>query len=245
MSHFYNLKGEPCHFIESKNGTSRPSTVRDCRKHGWLPSPTTILRLLEKPALNEWKVRQAVMSVVSDPDRPGETIDQKVSRVLDREAQHEEEAKIARDVGEQLHDAIRLALEHKEYDSSFQPFVTPVYLAVTGVGTVMETEKVLVGDGYAGKTDCLTENPEMITVIDFKTCKECPKAPWLEHRLQAAAYAGALGNTGDKRIQAAVCYISKVKPGEIAFHILEDWQNDYKAFRHLLEFWRITNGMDT
>ena len=108
----------------------------------------------------------------------------------------------------------------------------------------MFTERTLIGEGYAGKTDCVAENHDFITVIDFKTtgAKKLPKESYDEHRYQLAAYAKALGNTGNKRIRTANIYISTARPGEISVCINDEWQEDSKTFALILELWKRVNN---
>jgi len=58
--HFYTQTGEPRHFVEMKTrpGEVRPTRTTDAKKEGWVPSVTTILDVLGKPALIDWKIDQ-------------------------------------------------------------------------------------------------------------------------------------------------------------------------------------------
>lgn len=246
MSHYYRPgTGEPCHFIEKKDGKgTRPTNIGDCRKLGLLPSPSTVLKLLAKPQLEDWKARQMILAVTTAPDLPGETIDQKITRVLDVERQHEQEAADARDIGSAIHDSIQLALNGKAWDTSLKTFVAPVIDWVNKSGRVIFTEKVLMAKDHAGMCDCAVENDSQVILYDFKSCKTLPKYPWNEHRLQLSSYAASIGNTGDKHVECANIYISKTEPGKIAVLPIENWPNDYRKFRLLLEFWYLENEVE-
>ena len=54
--HWYDREGKPQHFVPSKNGKLRASTLRDARKHGWMPSVTSVLDIMAKPGLDQWKI---------------------------------------------------------------------------------------------------------------------------------------------------------------------------------------------
>lgn len=244
--HYYKPDGTPMHWVPKKDGTgTRPTTVSDAKKLGLLPSPTTILKVLSKPALTEWLVRQAILAFATAPDVPGETLDAKLTRVLDTERQQDQESTIAKDLGADIHAAIECALTPGEWDHSLYAHVNPAVATVLALGRVTATEKVLVGVGCAGKTDCLTENEEIIRVVDFKTTKKLPaKGAWPEHRMQAAFYAHALGNTGNKRVGCAIIYISTTEPGQTATFTIADWPEDYRKFRLLQDFWYLQNGIE-
>ena len=54
MSHWYDKDGSPRYEIEGKNGL-RPTTLRDARKHGWVPSVSTIWKdVVAAPGLVRW-----------------------------------------------------------------------------------------------------------------------------------------------------------------------------------------------
>lgn len=244
--HYYTKDGTPTHWVPKKDGKgTRPTTVADCIKLQLLPSPSTILKLLAKPALEDWKARQQILAVMTAPDLLiPETIDQKITRVLDVERQHEQESSIARDMGTAIHEAIQNALSGKPWSQSLIAYVCPVLIEIGRLGRVAFTEKVLLAKDHAGLCDCGTENDEVLTLLDFKSCKLPPKSPYPEHRMQLASYAASLGNTGDKRIECVNIYISKTEPGLIAAINLGDWQRDYKLFRLLLEFWYLNNNIE-
>lgn len=247
--HYYKPDGTPMHFVPRASGTgTRPTTVADAKKLGLLPSPTTILKILNKPALTEWLIRTAVHAFATAPSLPNETLDEKLARVLDTERQQDQESQIAKDLGTRVHEAIELTLngiEVPEWTEEIAQCVHPVIDAINKIGRVVATEKVVVGRGCAGKTDCIAEGDDWVHVVDFKTAKKLPeKDAWPEHRMQVAFYASALGNTGDKRIATTVVYISTAQPGQMAAFTIFDWQRDYAKFECLLRFWYMSNGME-
>ena len=244
--HFYAKDGTPCHFIEKKDGSgTRATTVADARKNGWLPSPTTILATLAKPALNEWLRQTAALAVLTTPRQDGEDIDSFVDRALSVDANSISDA--AKERGTIIHDELekRLAGVCGTYNTLLDEYVNPVISEVNKLGRVVMTEKVLVGDGYAGRVDCVVES-ESITVIDFKTtgAKKLPKKPYDEHLLQISAYCKALGNTGDKPIKYAVIYISSVRPGEVNVCEGADWQDNFElGFKPIMAYYKWSNNI--
>ena len=246
-SHWYFPDGKACYEVPYKDPTKgyRNTTLADARKLGLLPSSTTILKILDKPALTSWKVETACLAVLTSPRAAGEEIDAFVKRVLQVDREHEAEASKARELGTQIHDGIEKCLSSHVYDPKLMDYVLPVVDKVNSFGRVMETEKILVGDGYAGKTDCISENDTIITVFDFKTTKNLPKESYPEAKLQLASYAAAIGNTGDKQVQTCNIYISTTEPGKIISFIHQDWQQTFKnGFVPLLKVWSWMNDFN-
>ena len=51
QTHWYDQKGAPAYTVKAKDGSDRPTTLRDARKMNLAPSVTTILKVAAKPAL--------------------------------------------------------------------------------------------------------------------------------------------------------------------------------------------------
>lgn len=243
-SHFYYPDGHPAYEwprVDGKGMTK--TTVAHARKFGLLPSPTTILRLLAKPQLDTWKQEQAALAVLTSPRRDGEELDAFVHRVLQVDRDQDSERDAAADAGTAIHDAIECSLNDVEYDPQWKPYVDAVRRELSRYGRVVFTEKILVGDGYAGRTDCGLESDSFITVVDFKGCKKLPRYAYDEHLMQGAAYAAALGNTGDKQVQVLIVYIDRNIPGEVATFSLWPWTDEYAKFRCLVKYFHLANGL--
>jgi hypothetical protein len=244
--HWYYPDGKRCFEVPYADPSKgmRPTTLRDARKLGLVPSVTTILRALDKPALNNWRIEQAVLSVLTAPRLAGEATDAFVKRVLQVDREQDAESVKAMELGSDIHAAIESALSDEPYSGSLRAFVEPVVALVRSFGSVVATERVVVGDGYAGTTDALTYGGPQVIVWDFKTAKTLPTSSWPEARLQLSAYAQTIGNTGSSHIRTANIYISTTEPGKIAMFEHSDWLNTYlSGFKPLLQVWRWLNNM--
>lgn len=225
-------------------------TLADARKLNLLPSVTTILRVLDKPALNEWRVEQGVLAVLTTPRLPGETDDAFVHRVLHVEKVQDQESQKAMDRGTEVHAAMESYFLGQDVDPELRPWIEPACKAISERGTLVTAEKILVGKGYAGKTDLITENDQNWTIWDFKTTKKLPeKGSWNEHVLQLCGYAAAwhpiaIQHTPIKPIVTANCYISTVEPGKFIIHENDpDWQKAFnQGFQPLISVWQFLNG---
>ena len=81
--HWYDKNGKPAYTIIGKNGKERNTTVRDAREHGYLPSVTTIIGLLDKPALTRWKMEQMLLASLTLPRLDGEAEADWIDRVVE------------------------------------------------------------------------------------------------------------------------------------------------------------------
>lgn len=229
----------------------RATTLADARKLNLLPSVTTILSLLEKPALTLWKVEQAALAVLTAPRKDGEELDAFVLRVLHTEEQQHEERDIARDRGIAIHDAIEALMRGEQANDEILPWVKPAFDALVAYGKPVATERILVGNGFAGKTDLVMDSTDHWRLWDFKGTGRLPdpaRGAWPEHRLQLAAYARAyqqLLDTGgpeagaDRPIVVGNVYISTAKQGEFVIIEHEDWEVTFDlGFAPLIQHWQ-------
>jgi len=117
-------------------------------------------------------------------------------------------------------------------------------------GQKASSEIILVGEGYAGKTDLIQDCEEFWRMWDFKTTKTMPdprKGAYAEHRLQLAAYGKAfvskLRRAGDKKpLLVGNIYISTLEPGLFLALEHEDWESVYEqGFAPMVRYWQWSN----
>lgn len=119
--------------------------------------------------------------------------------------------------------------------------VWPVVKELGEIGAIVWSERILVGEGFAGRCDlCLDLREEGgYAIVDFKTTKKLPKNSYPEHKMQLAAYGKASGLNVTK---TANIYISTSNPGEIAVIENTDIDETYAAFQHLVKVWQWVNN---
>jgi hypothetical protein len=236
--HYYWPDGLPCYEVENKSkpGTKRCTTVRDARLMGLYPSVTTILSIIDKPALTAWKMQTLLLSSLTLPMIDGETLEQYAARVM---VDSKEQGRKACELGTLIHGEIEKYFTGK-----------PV-LAEHGKRCV-EVEKALRDDfgaqewkaeksfawpelGYGGKTDLHSDE----WVVDFKTKDFGPdNLPKIydEHAQQLAAYRNGLG------VPDAKCAIVFVSTTSDIVHIVrideEKIERGWKMFKHALGYWQ-------
>ena len=74
--HWYTQEGEPMYTIVGANGKERNTTLRDAKKDNLVPSVTTVLSLVAKPSLENWKINQALNSALTLEKDKDESIDE-------------------------------------------------------------------------------------------------------------------------------------------------------------------------
>lgn len=236
---FYDKSGNAVFTVTAKNGNERKPTIADARKNGWLPSVTTILDLLRKPMLENWKVQQGILSALTLPREDGES-DESFAERIAKDSQ--EEGKEAASLGNEIHKAIEDGLSGKDYPPIYSKHVGSVLDWVKGAGAVgMELEPSCIGAGYAGRADLTYINPFGGRVwVDYKTQNVKNNKPifYDEWGMQLAAYAAT-------RIEA-YCLISIVidrTTGEIFTKSWDNPEEEFKKFSLLKDYYRLSKGL--
>lgn len=254
-SHWYSVDGQPRYEIMGKTtGKPRPVTIRDARDGNLVPSVTNILRVLHKEALLNWLIEQAVLACLTSPRKEGEELDAFIERVLHVEKVQDQESTIAKDKGTEIHGALEDYFTGlgDQIPEDLKPWIMPAAAKLEGYGNLVASEKILVGDGYAGKTDLILEAPDCFWIWDYKTSKNLPDpakgGAWMEHRLQLAGYAKAYERLLDdaaptsKPIRTANVYISTVEPGKFVICEHQEWETAYlEGFAPLVRHWQWAN----
>ena len=254
--HFYAKTTEgvkPKHFVENKSkGGLRPSRVTDAKKafkngEVWLPSVTTILNILDKPALVNWKVdkhlEQVHNLICNDVELRSDDLEG-FKRLI--KAQTQEALDSAPKAGTAIHNTLEIFIrdgiapldeieqkicmnvvkvlkEHCGFDYNNHDFKTESYFADETIG-------------YAGCADLVSDT----WVIDYKSKQEASKfkpgkMAYPEHYRQLASYGRALSKTDFRAANIFVC----LETGEVDFHehSQEDLQKGWLDFLDCLSIY--------
>lgn len=247
-SHWYSRDGKPAYTMLKKDGGERSTTLRDARKHGLLPSVTTIFNIMAKPGLDKWKLSKAVEAAMNVERDQGEPDDRYIDRVIERSR---DEVTEAANLGTRIHDAIDAAFDGVEPDDILKPYVEPTmqYLATLKLHDI-QREDVVVNPthGYAGRVDLLARFGKSNICIDFKTRKTTENqkvTPYEFQPMQIAAYSmAAFGSL--ENCHGANVYISTTEPGriEIAAYNPDQLQTEFEAFKSMCALWRYIKNYD-
>lgn len=237
--HWYSRDGLPVYTVPTEEGKHRPTTLRDARKMSLVPSVTTIMKLINKPALTQWMQTQVLLSALTLPKRPDESESQYIDRILeDSKAQ----GRAAADKGTAIHAAIEsfyTGAVHESYATHVMS-ATSLIAAYFGEQGWVAERSFAHELGFGGKVDLFAPG----FVLDVKTQDfSDPKSVKVydEHVIQLAAYRVGLG------MPAARCanvYVSRTHSDLVVIH---EWQPDsiergWKMFCSLLNFWQLKTG---
>lgn len=247
-AHWYQPDGTPLHTVLSTKGEPRPTTLRDARKLGLLPSVTNILGVIAKPELTAWLQEQAVMAALTLPRNPGESEDDFARRVV---ADSQTTRDSAADFGTAFHHGAERIAQTLEVDqmevispwlNCYRDWFQENVLSCRWT----EQRAVSLEFGYAGTADLLIEHRlHGLCLVDLKTIKVNPKyktKPYSTWSYQLAAYRKALG------VQARCInlMVNSVEPSVPIEHVWGEAEMDagLRAFLAARELWVIEKGYD-
>lgn len=248
-THWYRVEdGKPQYTVIAKDGSNRPTTLRDARKLNLVPSVTTVMRIASKPGLDVWKNEQLLLAALTLPKIDGEPEKSFIARVI---ADSKETAKRAAERGTRVHESIEAwyegvrPVEHEDIAFNFEKTVFEHFK--THPFQKWETEVSFSHElGFGGKTDLFTrpdEDAPLGILLDAKTKEfgvDDDVPAYDEHLMQLAAYRIGLGmpNARCANVFASVSY-----PGLIKVH---EWseaelQRGWAMFQALLTYWKLKN----
>lgn len=231
--------------IRGANGALRPCTLRDARKLGLVPGFSSIAQMEYKPALERWKIEQALLAALTLPRLEGEDEGAFLARARE---DSQEQARKAAEKGTRIHAVIQADFEGAPTAAEDIPYVAPVkgYLhqrfgGVSGWESEQSFAHVL---GFGGKSDLIHRTVPVVADYkckDFGPEKTAKDLAWPEHCMQLAAYREGFG------LPNAVCvniFVSTRVPGLI---VTREWdeaecQEAWEAFQCLLSLWQIRKG---
>lgn len=208
-AHWYRPDGTSCHTVpnKSKPGESRATSLTDARKLGLLPSVTTILDILDKPQLTDWKMEQVTSEfhrrigviangrehadiAVAVLDIAHRAFDELHADICERAFQQVEDAA---DAGKLIHRAAELVLSGDLYNEDEQVFLPelkerfPMKTFIEPIRSFVrehdihptghEVKVVNLVHGYAGTGDLPMTCKRGIGFGDWKTRKTKPGRP--------------------------------------------------------------------
>jgi hypothetical protein len=243
--HWYFRDGRPCYEVEKKAGGLRPTTLTDARKLGLVPSVTTVLSVLAKPALTTWKVQQGILAALTLPRREDEPESDWLDRIMEDSGQ---QAKSAAEEGTRIHDACECSFKGRPVEDRYQPHVAAVHAKLT---ELFPTVSDWVAEasfasllGYGGKVDL--HSPSTGIVVDFKgkdgDFSDGKKLAYDQH-YQLAAYQRGLNLPVNA---CANLFVSRTHPGKVAAHVWSesDIAKGWTVFAATCDVWRALKGYD-
>lgn len=241
-SHWYTREGYPMHTTTGKDGVGRPTHVGDARKSGLLPSVTSIISVLDKPQLNQWKQNTILAHSLTLPKIEGESVDDFAKRVSEDYYKSGQETM---DLGSRVHAAIANYIQSGRIpEDELKPYLN-AYLEWIRVNnfTVESSEKTIVGPDYAGTYDLIvTDRMHHRVLVDIKTTTIKGKLKgYDEWVMQLAAY-----NAVTKCDGIANLVLDKGQPGrwEALHYTQEEQVRAAELFSHCKAIWKIQKQYD-
>jgi len=263
MGHWYDKDGNACHSqitASGKNkGGERPTTIRDARKLGLVPSVTTILDLLSADGLTTWKIQNALRhayrlvtdqtAFMFDEDGFVEFASQQLAEQSEGYANQ----------GTAIHGAVEASLTGQDVSADFAQHISAFNecmkeLAKGETLFLLGAERrFAVTDeefGYGGSMDQHWNIGGREWVTDLKCKQTTPGKPIYlsdNYPIQLAAYAYAMwrkhAKVEDPMPRIANVLLSATEPGRVQLVIYsEDEQRKaLQLFRMLREVWYMRN----
>jgi len=240
--HWYARDGSPAHYL-GPNGTG--TTLREARKHALVPSVTTVLSVLAKPALDRWKVTQAILAALTLPRVDGEPEADYLRRIDADGRQQAQEA--ARD-GTAIHAAIEDGFAGSNVPYAHRPHYEAVHRLLAEhypkVNDWVSEKRFAHPAGFGGCSDL--HSPSTGVVVDFKgsaITSGSDKRLAYDQNEQLAAYQWGLGLP---RSPCANIFLSRAEPGYAVFH---EWdtaaiEHGLDVFQHALALWKLRRNYD-
>lgn len=246
--HWYRQDGGPQYTVKAKDGSDRPTTLRDARTMSLVPSVTTILKVAAKPGLEQWKLEQMLLSALTLPKAPDESEKAYIARIV---ADSKETGKQAAEAGTRIHESIESwfdgvrPVEHEDTARAFEEAIFNHFK--THPMQPWLTERSFATMGYGGKVDLYCEPDKHAPtgiVLDAKTKDFGPDdkvEAYDEHCQQLAAYRHGLGLP---HARCANVFASRTHPGLIK--IVEwseaDLVKGWEMFQCLKQYWCLKNN---
>lgn len=240
--HWYTPTGEPCYEVKARDGSMRPTTLRDAKKLGLYPSVTGIIRMAAAPGLEIWKQQQVLLSALTLPRKEGELDTDFCKRVMQ---DSQEQGRKAAERGTVIHAAIQRYYETGGMDTDSYKFVRGAEGIIKDWAGEPFFEPWIAEQsfahetGFGGKVDLNGG----YKVIDLKTKEFGPDdelKTWDEHAMQLAAYREGLGMP---TARCAIVYVSVTHPGLARLLEVpdEDLRRGWECFKALLAYWQAKN----
>lgn len=243
--HWYSRDGRPCYEQATGKGGLRPTDLRDARKLGLLPSVTTVLSVLAKPALTTWLVNQGIMAALTLPRIAGESEADFLARIV---ADSKAQAKAAAEEGTRIHDACECAMKGEHYPHVYQPHVDAAREELErlfpGVDDWIAEASFGHQLGFGGKVDL--HSPSTGIVVDYKgkdgDFTDGKRLAYDQHYQLAAYNRGLL-------LPPNVCaniFVSRTHPGKVASHLWKqsDVDEGWGVFEAALTVWKRLRKFD-
>jgi len=238
--HWYTKSHELVETVQGKQGMVEP-TLRHARQLQLAPGVTTILRMADKPALNVYFVKQAIMAALTLPRKDGEDDDSYVARVI---KDSKEAGRKAAEAGTKIHAEVQHANDDIAIPSAHAMAVRN-YLHMAFGDRKWLSEAVCTSLlGYGTKADLHTEDG---LLLDIKTKDDVDPFEMVTFGDQweqlAATEQALIGRFGYQPFKVrGILYVSRTVPTDIVLKEIseQEYQEGWQRFKLLLAYWQVS-----
>ena len=239
--HWYTQEGEPMYTIIGVNGKERNTNLRDAKLLGLVPSVTTVMDLIAKPSLENWKINQALNSALT----------------LERGEEESEGSFIYRC----KQDAKKPGMEAAERGTKIHAMIEKGFLGTSTNKPYKEIKNYLdeyypdetwiaedsfcADEGYGGMIDLYSESG---IFVDFKTKdnlegKNPKRLVYDSHAMQLSAYAQGCGFYNPERVSI---FVDRKQTDLITCYIWdkESHEKHLAMFNSILTYWKLSKNYD-
>ena len=240
--HWYTKDGEPMYTIIGANGKERKTTLRDARQLSLVPSVTTVMNMIAKPSLENWKMNQVLNSALTLERHEGESL-QSFSYRCRQDSQ--KVGKEAAERGTKIHAMIEKGFLGTSTNKPYK--AVKKYLDEHYPDEEWIAEDSFCADqGYGGMIDLYSKSG---IFVDFKTKdnlegKDPKRLVYDSHGMQLSAYAQGCGFDDPERVSI---FVDRKDTALIACYI---WDKESHAkhlamFNNILEYWKLEKNYDS
>jgi len=226
------------------NEASHRYFYEEAGKKIYLPSVTTIINILDKPALLFWHVKQTVAYIGQHlPELRAEDLTkEKALEILGKAKEYAKElAQEQADIGKKIHDLIHLHLLGEKIDLSVEDEkVQAGFLAFLSWLNEHEfeplaMEKIIYHPEYmyAGKLDVAGILDGELAIMDWKSSNGI----YLEHYLQLSAYVKAYQAMENKPVKKAFIIHLGKEDGSFMAYEMKDIETPFSLFLSCLNIY--------
>lgn len=239
--HWYTQEGEPMYTIIGVNGKERNTNLRDAKLLNLVPSVTTVMDLIAKPSLENWKINQALNSALSLKQEDGESDGSFIYRCKQEAKKPGMEAA---DLGTKIHGMIERGFlgqsTNKPY-KAVRKYLDEHYPDETWIAE----DSFCASQGYGGMIDLYSESG---IFVDFKTKdnlegKNPKRLVYDSHAMQLSAYAQGLGFDNPERVSI---FVDRKQTDLISCYIWdqESHEKHLAMFNSILTYWKLSKNYD-
>ena len=240
--HWYTQEGEPMYTVIGANGKERNTTLRDAKKDNLVPSVTTILGMIAKPSLENWKINQALNSALTLKKNESETLEEFAYRCKQDSKRIGQEAAKR---GTEIHAMIEQGFLGEGTSKTYEIILDWLNENFPDEEWIAE-DSFCADSGYGGKIDLYSKSG---IFVDFKTKdnlegKDPAKLVYDEHGMQLSAYAQGCGFNDVDRVSI---FVDRENPELIACHIWDkESQNKHRdMFNNILNYWKLVKNYES